>query len=105
MQRPCVGSGAAVPTARPARNAETARRSASVSAEPCRNMLPVVSAVRIVSGASWPERGAVGRARIGGRILVAAGAGLLEDGGAVGRLRPGGRGEHAQRDNGGNSNR
>lgn len=53
VQRPTVDGGAGVPTGRPAMNADTARRSASLSAVPCRNMLPVVSAVRIVSGASW----------------------------------------------------
>src|SRR6185436_17079282 len=66
VQRPTVGSGAAVPTARPVRNADTARRSASVNADPCRNMLPVVSAVRIVSGASCASA-----ARLGARESAA----------------------------------
>jgi hypothetical protein len=61
VQRPTLEGGAAAPIGRPARNPATARRSASVSSEPCRNMLPLVSAVRIASGAiaaSVSRRGA-----------------------------------------------
>src|SRR5580765_724079 len=50
-QRPTVGSGAAVPNFRPARNSATARFSASVRSWAFRYMLPVVSDVRIDSGA------------------------------------------------------
>src|SRR4030095_14323262 len=51
VPRPTIDGGAAVPPGRPARNPATARRSASVSSEPCRNMLPTVRDVRIDSGA------------------------------------------------------
>jgi len=66
VQRPTVGNGAAVPTARPVTKAATARRSASLSADPCRNMLPVVSAVSTVSGASCASA-----ARLGARESAA----------------------------------
>jgi hypothetical protein len=52
VQRPTLDGGAPVPTGRPARKPATARRSASVSSEPWRNMLPLVSAVMMASGAS-----------------------------------------------------
>ena len=67
-------------------------------------MLPVVSAVQDRLGRELRERGAIGRARIGGRVLVAARARLLEHGGTVGRLRAGGAPQHAERDDGGNDN-
>ena len=54
-------------------------------------------------GRNLGEHRAVGRARIGGRILVAGGARLLEHGGTVGRLRAGRRDERTQRDEGGNT--
>src|SRR5262245_798605 len=60
VHRPTIGGGAAVPTGRPARKPATARRSASVSSEPCRNMLPTVSVVRIASGATVLRTSRVG---------------------------------------------
>jgi hypothetical protein len=45
---PTSDGGAAVPTGRPARNAATARRSASLRAEPCRNICPLVSVTRVL---------------------------------------------------------
>jgi hypothetical protein len=59
-QRPTIGAGAAVPTGLPARKPATARRSASVNSDPCLNMLPVVSEVRIDSGAIVASTSRVG---------------------------------------------
>src|SRR5262249_43697044 len=53
VQRPRVGAGPGVPTGRPARNSGTARRSAAVSSAPFLNIVPLVSATRIASGAIW----------------------------------------------------
>jgi hypothetical protein len=60
VQRPTVDAGAAAPTGRPARNAATARRSMSESSEPWRNILPLVSVVRIASGANCARRSRCG---------------------------------------------
>src|SRR4030095_9429955 len=60
VQRPTIDGGAAVANGRPARNPATARRSASVSSEPCRNMLPTVRAVTIDSGATLRRTSRVG---------------------------------------------
>src|SRR5688572_23436743 len=51
VQRPTSDTFGAVPTGRPAMNPATARRSASVSAPPCWYILPLISDVRIASGA------------------------------------------------------
>src|SRR5262247_2982047 len=60
LHLPTIDGGAAVPTGRPARKPATARRSASVSSDPCRNMFPTVSAVRIASGATVLSTSRVG---------------------------------------------
>ena len=81
-----------MPTGLPARNAATALRSTSVRAEPCRNIWPLVSVTRMLSGASVARI-----SRLGAResIGVAGRATRLVDGRAIGGLCGGRCSQHA----------
>ena len=64
-QRPMLASTASAETGFPVRNSATARRSGTVNTEPALRIAPVVSAVTMALGESWPMA-----SRLGASLVV-----------------------------------